>query len=70
LRLTLRVSLLLIALVSGLLLCLQLCLPLCLLLCLLILSVRILLTLVGGAACYLPASRAARTDPARVLRND
>jgi putative ABC transport system permease protein len=33
-------------------------------------AVTILLTLVGGAACYLPASRAARTDPARVLRND
>ena len=33
-------------------------------------AVTILLAVVEGAACYLPASRAARTDPVRVLRND
>jgi putative ABC transport system permease protein len=33
-------------------------------------AVTILLAAVAAAACYLPASRVARTDPVRVLRND
>jgi len=33
-------------------------------------AVTILLALVRGTACYVPASRAARADPLRVLRSD
>jgi ABC-type antimicrobial peptide transport system permease subunit len=33
-------------------------------------AVTIVLALVGAAACYVPASRAAHSDPLRVLRND
>jgi ABC-type lipoprotein release transport system permease subunit len=32
--------------------------------------VTVLLAVVGTAACMVPASRAARTDPVRVLRGD
>jgi ABC-type lipoprotein release transport system permease subunit len=35
-----------------------------------VLGVTILLTVVGLTACYAPASRAAASDPLRVLRND
>jgi predicted permease len=33
-------------------------------------AVTILLALVGATACYVPASRAARSDPLRAIRND
>jgi ABC-type antimicrobial peptide transport system permease subunit len=32
--------------------------------------VTIVLTLVGATSCYVPASRAANSDPLQVLRND
>jgi len=33
-------------------------------------AVTILLALVGATACYVPASRAAQSDPLRAIRND
>jgi putative ABC transport system permease protein len=33
-------------------------------------TVTMLLAVVGASACYVPASRAAKTDPLRVLRGD